>query len=378
MAVVKQVENRWSTEQLITGIEIPEWLKLLAKNRFKVDPVYLHRAAWITGWSLPATLFGRLEDAIYGKKLATMEVDPTPIFLLGHWRTGTTHLHNLLQRDPHHTSPTYYQVVFPGAFLLTGDIVPRLAAGALAETRSYDNVKQGWHEAAEDEIALAKLTGLSIYCSFMFPETAAQYEKYVDFLEATPDEKARWKAAFVYFIKKIMLATGKRVVVKSCTHTARVRLLLEMFPDAKFVHIHRNPYETFSSTLHLRSKVDWENFFQKPEENFLQQRWEQTATIGQKIWERIIEDRKLIPPENFVELNYHEFEGHELEYLRGIYEKFRLPEWERYEKIITPYLESLKGYKKNKLKIDEKLMEFVYDRWRIVFDTYGYKKDYVQ
>ena len=378
MAVVKQVENRWSTEQLITGIEIPEWLKLLAKNRFKVDPVYLHRAAWITGWSLPATLFGRLEDAIYGKKLATMEVDPTPLFLLGHWRTGTTHLHNLLQRDPHHTSPTYYQVVFPGAFLLTGDIVPRLAAGALAETRSYDNVKQGWHEAAEDEIALAKLTGLSIYCSFMFPETASQYEKYVDFLEATPDEKARWKAAFVYFIKKIMLATGKRVVVKSCTHTARVRLLLEMFPDAKFVHIHRNPYETFSSTLHLRSKVDWENFFQKPEENFLQQRWEQTATIGQKIWERIIEDRKLIPPENFVELNYHEFEGHELEYLRGIYEKFRLPEWERYEKIITPYLESLKGYKKNKLKIDQKLQEFVYDRWRMVFDAYGYKKDYVQ
>jgi len=373
---VKEIENRWSTEQLITGIEIPEWIALLAKNNFKVDPVYLHRAAWITGWSLPATLFGRLEDAIYGKRLAQMDVDPTPIFLLGHWRTGTTHLHNLFMRDPNHTSPTYYQVVFPTAFLLTGNIVPRLAAGALAETRSYDNVKQGWHEAAEDEIALAKLTGLSIYCSFMFPESASQYEKYVDFLEATPAERERWKAAFVYFIKKIMLATGKRVVVKSCPHTARVRMLLELFPDAKFVHIHRNPYETFASTLHLRSKVDWENFFQRPEDTFLQQRWEQTATIGHTIWERVIEDRKLIPKENFVEIAYEDFQGKELDYLRTMYTQFKLPDWERYEGVIRPYLESLAGYKKNKLKIDQKLKDFVWERWRTVFDTYGYPREY--
>jgi omega-hydroxy-beta-dihydromenaquinone-9 sulfotransferase len=376
MSMKAQIENRWSKDQLITGIEIPEWVSMLAKNRFKVDPLYLHRAAWITGLSLPATVLGRLEDAIYGKKLATMTVDPSPIFLLGHWRTGTTHLQNLFMRDPQHTSPTYYQVVFPGAFLLTGDIVPRLAQSALAQTRSYDNVRQGWHEAAEDEIALAKLTGLSIYCSFMFPETAAHYEKYVDFLEATPAEKERWKAAFLYFLKKIILATGKRVVVKSCAHTARVPLLLEMFPDAKFVHIHRNPYETFASTLHLRSKVDWENFFQRPEETFLQERWEQTAAIGHKVWERIIEDRKLIPPENFVELAYSEFEGNELEHLRRIYQQFALPGWERYEAVLTPYLESLKGYRKNKLTIDAELKDFVWERWRTVFDTYGYGREY--
>ena len=374
---VAEIENRWSTEQLITGVELPEWLEILAANEFKVSPEYLHRVAWITGWGVPATLLGRLEDALYGRQLAQMSIDPEPLFLLGHWRTGTTHLHNLFGRDPNHTVPTYYQVVFPTAFLLTGQVVPRLAASALAETRSYDNVKQGWHEAAEDEIALAKLTGLSLYLSFMFPDEAARYEKYIDFLEATPDERERWKAAFTTFIKKIMVATGnKRVVVKSCPHTARIRMLLELFPNARFVHIHRNPYEVFSSTLHMRSRTDWENFFQRPQREFVEQRWEHTATIGRRIYDRVIEDRELIPPENFVEIAYADFVGNELAMLRDIYEQLRLPDWDRQAATLEPYLDSLRGYKRNKLQISEELQEFVYDRWRPVFDTYGYAKDY--
>jgi hypothetical protein len=211
----------------------------------------------------------------------------------------------------------------------------------------------------------------------MFPDEAARYEKYIDFLEATPDERDRWKSALMTFIKRIMLATGgKRVVVKSCPHTARIRMLLELFPDARFVHIHRNPYEAFSSTLHMRSKTDWENFFQRPQREFVEQRWEHTAMIGRRIYERVIEDRKLIPEENFVEIAYEDFVGNELPMLKTIYEKFRLPDWDRQAATIGPYLDSLRGYKRNRLDIGEDLREFVYDRWRLVFDTYGYSKEY--
>jgi hypothetical protein len=374
---VRELQKRWSTDQLITGIELPGWLEMLARNDFKVDREYFHRAAWITGWSLGTTALGRLEDSLYGRQLSAMEVDPEPLFLLGHWRSGTTHLHNLLGRDPNNTFSTVYQVVFPTCFLVTEKYLPKLTSGMLSETRTYDNVKQGWYESAEDEIALAKLTGLSPYISFMFPENAAKYEKYVDFMEVRDDERKKWKEAFIYFIKKIMIATNnKRVVVKSCTHSARIRLILEMFPNARFVHIHRNPYEVFSSTLHMRSHTDWENFFQIPEENYEQQRLEQTAIMGQRIYERLIEDRKLIPEGNFIELRYEDFAGNELPYLKQIYEQFNLPGWEKYEATISPYLDSLKGYKRNKLKIDDQLKEFVYDRWRLVFDTFGYDKEY--
>lgn len=378
MRRVEEVKKRWSTDQLITGIEIQDWVKVLQKNGWQIDAAYLHRAAWVTGWSLPTTVLGRLEDARFGRKLASMEINPTPIFILGHWRSGTTHMHNLLGRDPNHTYSTVFQCVFPTTFLTGKNFLPQLTGRFLTDTRTYDNMKHGWFEAAEDEIALTKLCGLSPYISFMFPDNAATYEKYIDFLECTDEERTRWKEALSYFIKKIMLDTGgKRVVVKSCTHAARIRLLLEMFPDAKFVHIHRNPYEVFASTLHMRGHTDWENFFHLPEEHWESyQRREQTALMGHRIFERLLEDRSLIPEENYFEIPYADLIGNELEVVDQVYRKFELPDREQYLASIAEYLDSIKGYKRNKLEIDDEFKDYVYDRWRLCFDAYGYPKEY--
>jgi hypothetical protein len=377
MARRETIQKRWSTDQLITGIELQDWVKMLSRNGWRVSPEYFHRAAWVGAWSLPATLFGRLEDAQYSRQLASYEVNPTPIFILGHWRSGTTHLHNMLGRDPAHTFSTVYQCVFPSAFLTTGGFLPKLTGGLLTETRTYDNVKFGWEESAEDEIALAKLCGLSPYVAFMFPENAAKYEKYIDFLEATEAEREEWKRTFMYLLKKIMIGTGgRRVVVKSCTHSARIPMLLEMFPDAKFIHIHRNPYECFASTLHMRSHTDWENFFHLPDESVEGQRMEQTAILGQRIFERLIEDQRLIPRENYYEVAYEDLIGNEARVLEEIYRKFELPSWGAFEPILTDYLAGLKGYQRNRLKIDERFQALVWERWRAVFDHYGYPQEY--
>ncbi len=373
----RPIKKRWSTDQLITGIEFGDWFKMLADNGFKVSPEYFHRAAWITGWSLPATLFGKLEDARYGRQLAAMDVEPTPLFILGHWRSGTTHMHNMLGRDPNNTFSTVYQCVFPSSFLTTEKFLPQLTGGLLTDTRTYDNVKFGWHEAAEDEIALAKLCGLSPYVAFMFPDNAAKYEKYVDFIEATQKERETWKQSFTYLLKKIMVATGgKRVVVKSCTHSARIRLLLEMFPNAKFIHIHRHPYKCFASTLHMRSHTDWENFFHLPDEDIEGARMRQTAALGKRVFERLIEDKHLIPEQNFYEIAYDDLVGNELDVMRDIYAQLEIPGWGPFESVLAEYLESIKGYKTNKLNISDEFKQMVYDEWRIVFDHYGYDREY--
>lgn len=378
MKRVANVQKRWSMDQLITGIELPQWVELLKKNEFQVDGTYAHRAAFISALSLPTTALSALEDARFGRQLAAMEIEPTPLFVLGHWRSGTTHLHNLLGRVPQHTYSTVYQVVMPGNFLSTGGVVPQLTGRFMDPTRTYDNVKHGWHEAAEDEIALAKLTGLSPYISFMFPDKALKYEKYIDFQEATAAERERWKDALRYFIKKIMLATGgKRVIVKSCPHTARIRLILEAFPDARFVFIHRNPYEVYLSTLHMRSHTDWENFFHKPDESWESQRERQTLLLGQRIYERYLEDRHLIPEGNLVELAYTELAGHELEVMERLWRTLRLDGWERAEPVLRAYVEGLKGYQTNKLKpISKKDQEAVYQHWAAVFEAFGYPREY--
>ncbi len=378
MKRIGNIKKRWSMDQLITGIELPEWLNVLQDNDLKVDASYAHRAAWISALSVPSTALGRIEDARFGRQLASMEIDPTPIFLLGHWRSGTTHLHNLLGRVPAHTYPTVYQVVMPGNFLTTGKVVPDLTGRFMDDTRTYDNVKQGWNEAAEDEIALAKMTGLSPYLSFMFPDHAARYEKYLDFQEATTAERDKWKDAFRYLVKKIMLATGgKRVVVKSCTHTARIRLLLEMFPDARFLFIHRNPYEVYLSTLHMRSHTDWENFFHLPYDNWEEERARQTLITGQRIFERYVEDRHLIPEENLYEIAYADLVGQEMEVMADIYDRLRLPGWGTARPVLQGYVDGLAGYQRNKLKkISRKEKRQVYEHWRVAFDAFGYDADY--
>ncbi len=371
-----EIQKRWSTDQLITGIEIGDWLKLLRMNGFAVAPEYLHRAAWITAWSVGAAAFGRLEDARFGRKLAAQEIDPTPLFVLGHWRSGTTHVHNLLGRLPDHTYPTVYQVVFPTSFLTTRNVLPRLTAGLFDETRTYDAVKQGWDEAAEDEIALAKLTGLSPYLSFMFLEHRNTYERYIDFLGASSEERERWKEGLRYLIKKIMLGTGgKRVVIKSCPHTARIRLLLEMFPDAKFVFIHRNPYQVFASTLHMRSHTDWENFFQVPDGDWEQIRERETLHLGAHIFDRYLEDRRLIPEGNLVELAYADLIGHEEAHVERIFQQFGLPGWQRSQPVLRRYLDGLKGYRTNKLQITDQQRAAVRREWHHVFDAFGYPED---
>src|SRR5690606_4598044 len=99
-------------------------------------------------------------------------------------------------------------------------------------------------------------------------------------------------------------------------------------------------------------------------------------TIGSRLYTRLIEDRKLIPEGNLVEIAYKDLVGNELTVLRSIYQQLQFPDWDQFERVITPYLESIRGYKVNKLNIEPELEQFVYDRWRNVYDTDGYEKEY--
>src|SRR5262245_11713017 len=114
---VEELKSRWSQDQLITGVELPMWMRILKRNKWQVDRDYLHRAAWITGLSIPTAVLGRCDDALFARQIAAQETNPTPLIVIGHWRTGTTHLHNMLGRDPNNTFSTLYQVIFPTSFL---------------------------------------------------------------------------------------------------------------------------------------------------------------------------------------------------------------------------------------------------------------------
>ena len=162
--------------------------------------------------------------------------------------------------------------------------------------------------------------------------------------------------------------------MKSCTHTARIRIILEMFPDAKFVHIHRNPYEVFASTLHMRSHTDWENFFHLPDVEPELVRRTQTLALGQRIFERVIDDRRLIPDGNYIELAYEDLVGNEMATIERIYSQFGMPGWEKSRPVLEQYVTGLAGYKRNQLKLEARARDEVYEWWGSAFDAFGYDR----
>ena len=54
-----------------------------------------------------------LQDKRYEKLLANQPLEHDPVFILGHWRSGTTFMHNVFSCDKHFGYNTTYQTVFP-------------------------------------------------------------------------------------------------------------------------------------------------------------------------------------------------------------------------------------------------------------------------
>ena len=69
----------------------------------------------------------------------------------------------------------------------------------------------------------------------------------------------------MYFLKKIQFAAAaRRLLLKSPVHTARVKLLREMFPKATFIFVQRHPYEVFKSAVTMADRYYWQCYPQKP------------------------------------------------------------------------------------------------------------------
>jgi hypothetical protein len=178
----------------LSGVTLGHWARLLWENGFRVHPRHWMRAFTITRQSVTNSLWRRWEELRFGRSVRAVEVPP-PLFVLGIWRSGTTHLHNLLTKDERFAFPTSYQVCFPHSFLTTEWFEAPLMSRAMPRVRPQDNVALGMHEPQEEEFALVNMTKLSSYYSWVFPRRAAAYDRYLTFAEATMGEIAQWQAA---------------------------------------------------------------------------------------------------------------------------------------------------------------------------------------
>ena len=98
------------------GTSLKNWIMLLSDNG-GVDREYLLRALFITVtvvFLLPARVLFRL---VYEPRIEKTNVAYPPVFIIGHWRSGTTFLHELISNDPQFAYVSLWYTLAPESFL---------------------------------------------------------------------------------------------------------------------------------------------------------------------------------------------------------------------------------------------------------------------
>ena len=213
---------------LLNGITLKDWWRLLRSIGFAVGPAYLPRAGFVTVVSAFNSLHAWRERKRFDAAVDETRVKP-PIFILGHYRSGTTYVHYLLAQDQRFAYPNVYQVEYPNSFLTTEGQYQWLVDLLTIRKRPMDDVRISPTTPNEDELALCTLTLMSPYMSLIFPRCAERFDRYLTFRKATSEERQTWMRAFQRYLRKLSLRYGRPLVLKSPPHTGRVRMLLEMF-----------------------------------------------------------------------------------------------------------------------------------------------------
>jgi hypothetical protein len=353
----------------LEGMTLGDWWATLRRHRFAIDPPHWPRALVQTTVALSNSVNSRIEEGRFGRRVEAAQVQP-PLFILGHYRSGTTHLHNLLALDPQFAAPTLFQAFNPHTFLSYERLASPLADRLLIRRRYQDEVALGADVPTEDEVALGAMTGLSPYLAWAFPKDAARYDRYLTFRDAGAGEVARWGHALTTFLKKLTLRYGRPLVLKSPPHTARIRLLLGLFPEARFVHIHRHPYDVFRSTRHLIRAVHPVFRFQDgppPDGDG------QILGVYDEMYDAYFEERGLIPPGRLCDVGYEDLEREPSAVVGSIYGSLGLEGFEGLRPRLESYLGSIAGYRKNvHADLPEPLRRRIADEWGRSFDEWGY------
>jgi hypothetical protein len=368
------LKHRWSlAHNYLAGITAGAWWQLLRENRFSVSPAYWHRAAFITLSSVLNSWHARREHQRFGAAIARTVVHPRPVFILGHWRSGTTHLHNLLALDDQFAFANTYQVVNPATFLGTEDVRSRKYAWMVPAKRLMDNMALSFQAPQEEEFAPALLSLKSLYLGMSFPRRMPYYERHLTFDDADPADREAWKAAHLAFVRKLSYKyEGRPLLLKSPPNTARVRLLLEMFPEARFVHIHRHPYEVFQSQLKFYDTVLWHTYLQRPDRSRMS---DEILDRYQRVFAALFRDLPQIPPGNFTELAFTELEAKPVSSIERIYADLGLEGFIRLKPKLEHALASLRGYEKNKFApLDPAMRSRVQSAANACFERWGYAR----
>lgn len=362
-------EDRFWYMRIWNGMNLTGWSRLLVRNLFAIAPRRLGMALIITAVCPLHFVLWLWQTALYGRRIARAEIRDHPIFIIGHWRTGTTLLHEMLALDPRHTCADTFTCLAPNHFLVSASFLRPWLKYLLPPQRPMDNVAVGFDRPQEDEFALCNMGIPSPYLTIAFGNRPPQDQEYLELRGLSPRALDRWKRGFVWFLKCVTVQDPRRIVLKSPPHTARIRVLLDLFPDARFVHIVRDPYVVFPSTMNLFRRLYRDYGLQVPRYAGLDEHVFRTFSRMYEAFER---DRALIRPSRLCQVRYEDVVKDPVAQMRRIYEHLELGGFDDVLPAIARYAERQKGYRTNRYEISEETRAEIARRWGFYAERYGY------
>jgi hypothetical protein len=210
----------------------------------------------------------------------------------------------------------------------------------------------------------------STYRQIAFPNNEPIDLDTLDFQGMPEEARRRWREGLLWFVKLVALRNPRRrVVLKSPQHLGRVRVILEAFPDARFVHIVRDPYKVFPSTVNLWKTLYGIHAFQTPDFAGLD---EYVLSCFERMYRQFESDRALIDPGRFHELRCEDLVAHPLGEMRRLYDGLGLGGFDRAVPRMKVHLESVAGHRTNSFAIDRDRRDEIDRRWGRWMRPYGY------
>ena len=355
----------------LTGIAPGPWFQLLVRAG-ALDRDALADIAKISLRSLQGVPLALREARLTRGRLDEHRVDPRPLFIVGHFRSGTTLLHDVLAHDPTFVYPTTFQVFFPRVFLTAKQLLLPAFERSLPPHRHGDHVPLKVDGPHEDEFALGQLSQLGFYHALYFPARAREHFDRSVFLDAESD-RALWQRLYTRFLAKVSLEGGGRpLLTKNPAHSARIPLLLELFPKARFIHIYRNPLAVYlSSASFFRRFIDT-YAFQRIGDRELR---ELVLYVYQRLMTRLFEDVVRIPHGQLAHVCYEELVADPASSVERTYHALGLEVPRALRDASTQAARAQKLFRPNTHLLDAGSRQVVRERWSFAFERLGYDPD---
>ncbi len=358
------------------GCRADTWFRLLKENRGVIARDRIPQAVLLSAVSVAMVPAAALEKSLFDRRILASAPKKDPVFVLGHWRSGTTYLQNMLSKDRQFGwFDPVSTVVFPYSILLRGPLTGAVKKG-IAAGRPMDNVQYAMDLPMEETFAFLSQNPHDIINLIAFPARYDQYLSGAFIADLTEDERERWLRDYDYIIRKMTyISGGKQLVLKSPDNTARIRELRTLYPDARFINIHRDPYRTIRSTIHMfLTQMDLLHLSTVPE-NIEQLVEDVVLYIFERMYRELVALEGSLPAGRYADVAYEDFCAAPVETLRAVYAQLGLEGFAAAEPAFRAFADSQKGYRKNRLDLSPELIGRINDRIDFYLERYGYERE---